>query len=219
MSYRGIMFDLDGTLANTLPDIMAAANHTVTSFGQAPISVEQCRALVGHGARHLLAGALGDHADGDLIGSAVQQFRAYYATHGLQFVKAYPGIPELLDSLQARGMKLSILSNKPDPAVHQVTSHLFDPNRFEVVQGHREAFALKPDPAAALNIARTVGIPAEQWAYVGDTAVDVATGKAAGMLAVGVTGGFRDEVELSEAGAELILRAPMELLGHLAIPN
>jgi len=214
-SYRGIMFDLDGTLADTLPDIVAAANHAVTSVGLLAISVEQCRELVGFGPRHLIAGALGDGATEEQISSAIQHFRDYYAERGLDFVKPYPGIPELLTTLQDRGMVLSVLSNKPDPAVHQVASHLFAPGIFHVIQGACDAYPLKPDPTAARTVAATVGLPAEAIAYVGDTAVDIETGHAAGMLAVGVTWGFRDREELSGAGADVIIDHPSELLKHI----
>lgn len=215
MPYRGIMFDLDGTLANTLPDILAAANHAVTTIGLPPINTERCRKLVGYGARHLLAGALGDNATEEDIVAATDRFRTYYAQRGLEFVQPYDGISSLLNALEARGMALSILSNKPDPAVHQVTSHLFDTTRFGAIQGACDQLPLKPDPTAALAVAAKVGLPVDQWAYVGDTAVDVETGLAAGMLAVGVTWGFRDEVELSAAGADVIINTPMELLDHL----
>ena len=215
MRIRGIMFDLDGTLANTLPDILAAANHAVTTANLPPVDVEQVRRLVGYGARHLLEGALGPDATEAEITAGLARFRGYYADHGLDYVQAYDGIDDLLDALEARGIVLTILSNKPDPAVHQVATHLFAASRFRVIQGACDELPLKPDPTAAHAVAEKAGLPPDQWAYVGDTAVDIKTGHAAGMCAVGVTWGFRDRAELTGANADVIIDAPMELMQHL----
>lgn len=214
MKHQAVMFDLDGTLADTLADITSAGNHVLARLGHPPIDQERYRYLAGQGARSLLCTALGPEKE-HLVPEGLAMFRAYYEVHGLDHVRPYRGIPDLMQELTKRGIRMAILSNKPEAAVHQVVQHLFDDDLFEIARGHLEtpgAPGLKPDPAGALAIADQFGIEPAAWIYVGDTRVDMETAHAARMFAVGVLWGFRDELELRESGAEAIIREPSELL-------
>src|SRR5690606_5089908 len=137
-------------------------------------------------------------------------FKAFQLEHAHKFTQPYPGISEMLDALAARGLRLAVLSNKPDAATRQVVAEKLPRWTFDVVHGHRENVPLKPDPGAALAIAEELAIEPSRWLYLGDTDVDMKTAMAAGMFAVGVLWGFRDEAELRENGARAIVKHPSE---------
>ena len=214
MPYQVAIFDLDGTLADTLADIAAAANYALTQLDRPTLDIERYPALVGRGAEWLMAGAIGaDHAHEHKRG--LRLFRDYYHTRGTEHTRLYPGVAELLDTLRYRGLKLAVLSNKPDPAVQQVLATFFSRWQFDAAQGQRDGMPLKPDPTAALGIARKLAIKPRNCLYVGDMAIDMQTARAAGMFGVGVLWGFRDEPELRNAGAQAIISLPGQLLDLL----
>ena len=215
MTYRGIMFDLDGTLADTLDGITQAGNHAFESLGGERFDRQRYRYLAGPGLEYLIRTGLGDTAGDEAVTRGMALFRAYYAEHWRETTRPYPGIADLLDALTARHLTLAVLSNKPDAATQEVMSHTFARWRFDAVRGHRDGAPLKPDPAAALDIAAELDIAPDRWLYVGDTDVDMRTGTGAGMFAVGVTWGFRDEAELRESGARAIIADPAALLDWL----
>lgn len=208
------MFDLDGTLADTLADIAAAANHALGTLGHAPIELPRYRYLAGQGLHSLMAEALdADHAD--KIDEGMAAFRAYYAEHYIDHTRPYAGIPDLLDELTRRSVPMTVLSNKPHPATQTVMAEVFGKWKFDMILGHRPGTPLKPDPASALEITRELKVEPARWVYVGDTKVDMETATAAGLFAVGVTWGFRDEPELVASGAKVIIHDPMELLAWI----
>jgi phosphoglycolate phosphatase len=208
------MFDLDGTLADTLADIAAAGNHVMQHFGRQPIPVPRYRTLAGQGARWLVEHAL--HSDDQtMIEEGVRLLKAFQLEHAHARTTLYPGIAELLDALAARRVPMAVLSNKPDAATVQLVSHLLGRWRFAAVRGHREGTPLKPDPASAIAIADELNILPSRWLYVGDTDVDMLTATGAGMFAAGVLWGFRDEDELRRSGAKAIVSEPVELLALL----
>ena len=135
----------------------------------------------------------------------MQLFRAYYADHNMDTTSLYPGISELLNAITSRKMKMAILTNKPDAAAHELTNKLMSQWDWDVVLGHREPYPVKPDPTSALAICEQLDIAPEHWLYVGDTRVDMETARNAGMFAIGVLWGFRDEPELRESGADMIV--------------
>ncbi len=212
--FDAVLFDLDGTLADTLVDIAAAANHALTQLGHAPIEVPRFRYLAGQGLEHLITHALGpSHASQREQGIAL--FRAYYKDHSLDHTRPFDGMAQVLDELPRRGVRMAVLSNKPHPATQFVMEKVFGAWTFDAVLGHREGSPLKPDPAGALEIARAMNIPTQRWLYLGDTMVDMQTAVAAGMFPVGVLWGFREEKELRENGAKAIIRHPSEMLNLL----
>tara|TARA_Y100001933_G_scaffold264744_1_gene332205 strand:- start:90980 stop:91627 length:648 start_codon:yes stop_codon:yes gene_type:complete len=204
MNYQAVMFDLDGTLADTLGDIMAAANHAFTTMGQPAQTYERFRYLAGQGLSRLFTDALPE-AECERVEEYMQLFRAYYADHNMDTTSLYPGISELLNAITSRKMKMAILTNKPDAAAHELTNKLMSQWDWDVVLGHREPYPVKPDPTSALAICEQLDIAPEHWLYVGDTRVDMETARNAGMFAIGVLWGFRDEPELRESGADMIV--------------
>ncbi|MCC6579179.1 MAG: HAD family hydrolase, partial [Phycisphaeraceae bacterium] len=209
-----ILFDLDGTLADTLEDIAQAANHALTALGQPARPVKEFRYLAGQGLQWLMDTALGE-AHRHLTPRGMELFRAFYKDHSFDHTGPYAGIPELLDELTARGVTMAVLSNKPHSATQQVMARLFARWKFAVVRGAMDGVPLKPDPAAAVEIVKQCGIPAEKWLYLGDTKVDMETASRAGMTPMGVLWGFRDEAELRESGAKVIVSHPGEVAGHV----
>ncbi len=212
--FSAVMFDLDGTLADTLADIAAAGNHVLHHFGRQPIPVQRYRTLAGQGAWWLVEHAL-ESNDKALISQGVELLKAFQLKHAHARTTLYPGVAELLDTLTARNVPMAVLSNKPDAATVQLVSHLLGRWRFTAVRGHREGTPLKPDPASAIAIADELSIPPARWLYVGDTDVDMLTATGAGMFAAGVLWGFREEDELRRSGAKAIVSEPMQLISLL----
>jgi phosphoglycolate phosphatase len=209
--FDAVMFDLDGTLADTLADIAAAGNYAIAQAGSPPHPVAAYRKLAGQGALYMIEGALApEHRD--QAQRCLVIFRKYQLEHGLDHTAPYPGMPELLDGLTQRGLKLAVLSNKSDAGTRLAVQRVLGKWHFDAVAGQRDDVPLKPDPAGAQAIARQMKIPIERWLYVGDTNVDMQTAKAAGMFAAGVLWGFRDEAELRDNGADVIVSHPTDLL-------
>jgi len=206
-----VLFDLDGTLADTLADLANATNHALATLGCAGHPVEKYRFFVGDGARNLLARALPAEKR-DLVDEGVRLMRAHYEAHCFDETRLYAGIPELIAALGAHGRKLAVLSNKPDDFTKRMIAHYFQPSPFAVVCGQLPDVPLKPDPSAALRIAEKLGVPPGQWLYLGDTNTDMRTARAAGMRAVGVLWGFRDREELIASGADLLVDEPEAVL-------
>lgn len=208
---RAVMFDLDGTLADTLEAIADAANHALRQFGRPTHPADAYRYLAGQGLTWLMEHALGpEHLH--LVEPAMELHREHYRQHADRTTRAYDGVPAMAAALVARGLTLAVLSNKPHEAVQPCVHHILPDVPFAAMQGVQLNGPLKPDPAGALAIAERLGIEPRDWLYVGDTRVDMLTGSAAGMFTVGVTWGFRDEAELRDSGAQAIIHHPAELL-------
>lgn len=212
MPYHAALFDLDGTLLDTLTDLADAANHALAAVGRPTHPRDAYRQFLGQGVRQLFLDALGP-GHHDLTDDAIAAHLAYYEDHRFDTTRPYPGIGPMLEGLAARGVKLGVLSNKPDDATKDVIAHYFPDTPWAWVRGHQVGTAPKPDPHAAREAVRTLGIPAQRWLYVGDTAVDMRTGKAAGMFTVGVSWGFRSVEELRGHGADAVVDTPGELVG------
>jgi len=211
---RGVMFDLDGTLADTLRDLADAANHAIALHGRAPHPLDAYRHFVGQGVENLFRAAL-ETEDDALVAPCVERFKRHLAAHQYDHSGPYDGVPQLLDALVRRGLKLAVMSNKPDDRCAEMVEELFGRWAWDAVRGHRAGYAVKPDPTAALEIAEELGVAPAAWMYVGDTRADMLTGTAAGFYTVGVTWGFRDEQELRTSGAHAIIHHPRALLDLL----
>lgn len=211
--WKAVVFDLDGTLTNTLHDIACAMNRALRLVGLAEHPVDAYRYMVGNGARTLAVRAVGEHQE--KMEEALRLYQAYYEKHTADTTRPYDGVMELLDELAARGLKLCVLSNKPHADTVGVIRHFFPNTAWAVVRGQMEGVPVKPDPAGAFAIAQALGVLPEECLYLGDTSVDMTTAGRAGMYAVGVLWGFRDEKELRESGARQIIQKPLELLQYL----
>jgi phosphoglycolate phosphatase len=207
---NGVIFDLDGTLIDSLADIAAAMNYALRSVGMPQHSLAGYRDRVGEGARQLTERSLPPGRD-DLVEGVLDTYRSYYRDHAVDATRPYPGIPELLAEIS---LPMAVVSNKPDPATRLVVAALFPGVPFRWVAGQRAGVPLKPDPFPAREAAERMGVAAADCAFVGDTRIDVATARAAGMTPIGVAWGFRPE-ELGAAGAEIVITTPAELLRWL----
>jgi phosphoglycolate phosphatase len=208
---RAVMFDLDGTLADTLVDLANATNWALTHLGCPTHSVESYRHRVGDGAQELCARALPADRQG-LLDEVLRLMRQHYDQHCFDLTKLYVGTPELISALTERRYRLAVLSNKPDDFTKRMIAHYFKPSPFDAARGQLPNVPLKPDPTAALQIAQELDIPPAHWLYLGDTNTDMRTACAAGMHAIGVLWGFRDRDELVESGAEHIVAKPEDVL-------
>ena len=210
MHIKAAVFDLDGTLTNTLNDIATAMNRSLRLHGLPEFSVDEYRYLVGDGAKKLAQRAVRNMQE--LAESVRREYQAYYQEHTLDTTRPYPGIPELLQALTERGIQVCVLSNKPHADTCGVVRHFFPEIPFAQIRGQVEGVPVKPDPTGALLIARTLGLKPEAFVYLGDTNVDMRTAVNAGMHPVGVTWGFRPAEELAQAGAEHLIGNPLDLL-------
>lgn len=214
MRFRAVIFDLDGTLANTLSDIAEAMNRALTAHDLPALDPDAYRSLVGEGVERLVERSVPIDRP-DLVGPVLEDLKRYYTAHMLDQTTAYPGIPELLDQLTERGLPMAVVSNKPEPATRAMVEQMFDRWRFTAVVGGTDGVPLKPDPTAVLKIARTLGVEPSVCVYLGDTMTDMQTAVAAGMYPVGVLWGFRDRDELSAHGAQALIKEPLDLLSLL----
>lgn len=217
MPYEAVLFDLDGTLIDSLEDLAAATNRTMQHYGFAPHPAEAYKYFVGDGVRKLVTRALPADRQGDqqLIEQCLATYAKDYGSNWNVRTALYPGIAEMLDGLVRRGLRLAILSNKPDPFTQLCVGTFLSAWKFEVIMGARPEFAHKPDPAAALAIARQMNLAPSRFLYLGDTSTDMQTACNAGMEPVGVTWGFRTRDELLSAGARRMVDRPAQILDLL----
>lgn len=209
--FDAVIFDLDGTLLDSVADIADAGNHAMAAVGRPTFPVDRYNTLAGQGLPFLIEHALGpDHQH--LFDPAIAAHRAYYAKHSGTHTRPFPGIADMLDNLTQHGLKLAVLSNKPHNHTGPDVHHHFGTKRFAQVYGHRDGYKPKPDPASAMELTGALGTTPDRVAYVGDTAADMQTGKAAGFFTIGVTWGFRDREELQAHGADAIIDSPDALL-------
>lgn len=212
--FDAVMFDLDGTLLDTLADIAAAGNHAMQQVGRPGYPLSDYRHLAGQGAPWLIEQALGpDHQH--LRDAALAEFKAYQLARGIDQTQPYPGIPEMLDEMARRKLILAVLSNKPDRATQHAVTMKLGRWSFASVHGHQESLPLKPDPTSALTIAGKLKIAPDRWLYLGDTRIDMLTAKSAGFFALGVAWGFRSQQELRDAGADRIISHPSQAIEWL----
>ena len=202
--YRTVLFDLDGTLLNTIADLAAAGNHVCRKNGWPEYSVAEFQAMVGHGIPNLVRTFSPESAqDPETLAASLAEFSAYYSTHSMDHTVPYPGIPELLDRLNAAGVQLAVCSNKADEFSRLLIEHYF-PGCFALVRGKREGVPVKPDPAVVHGILSELSADPAGALFVGDSATDVHTGHNAGLPVCAVTWGFRPRQSLEEAGADFL---------------
>jgi phosphoglycolate phosphatase len=213
MSRRAALFDLDGTLLDTLDDLADSMNAALAGLGFPTHPVEPYKQFVGDGVEHLAQRALpGEARNEENVLACVAAMREQYAERWAAKTRPYDGVVELLSQLRQRGVRTAVLSNKPDDFTVLMVGHYFADAALEVVRGARPGVPKKPHPAGALAVAETMGLDVSEFLYVGDTNTDMQTATSAGMFAVGVTWGFRSAAELQENGADALIDHPSQLL-------
>lgn len=211
---KACIFDLDGTLTNTLESMTYSVNLTLEEMGLSKITKDQCRVFVGNGARVLIEKSL--KAAGDTDASRIEEGMEIYGRifdrNCTYHVTPYEGIPEMLKALKDKGIQLAVLSNKPDRQTVKVVKAIFGEELFDYAQGQKEGIRRKPEPDGVWYLMEQMHVSKEECLYIGDSEVDAATGRNAGLKTIGVLWGFRDRKTLETAGADDLIDRPDELL-------
>ena len=215
--YKACIFDLDGTIADTVESIAYVGNKTLAYFHLPPIPVKDYNFYAGNGADELVRKMLeavpgGGQTDYEQVRTL---YRKWFEEDPFYHVKPFPGIVELLENLKKEGLKIAVLSNKPHRAAIEVVEKIFGREMFHKVQGQTEKVPRKPSPIGDLTIAKEFAVKPEECLYLGDTDTDMETGHGAGMFTIGVTWGFRPRKELEDHQADLIVDKPEEILEFL----
>ena len=206
------IFDLDGTLLNTIEDLGYAANHALQAHGYPTHSIASYPFFVGNGVRRLIQRVLPEDARTEAtIDRLLVTFKEYYNDHNTDYTKPYEGIPELLSLLSSRGVAIAVASNKYQAATEKLISHFFPTLSFIAVEGQKEGVPVKPDPSIVFEILAKAKTPKADTIYIGDSGVDMETARRACVDSVGVTWGFRPEKELVENHADTIVNSPGDI--------
>lgn len=214
---KAVIFDLDGTLSDSIASIKYSADKALELFGYGPFTEKQYKYFVGDGAANLVKRALIAGGDRELVHfeSAFARYQEIFREYCMYQVKPYDGIRELLAALKERGIKIAVLSNKPHANTIDVIEKLFGKDYFDRIQGQTENIAIKPSPEGVFLILKEWEMSPQDILYLGDTATDMRTGKGAGAFTIGALWGFRESEELEEGGADVLIGHPMELLEYI----
>lgn len=211
---RLAIFDLDGTLLDTLDDLAAASNHALEVCGLPPHPVAAFRMFVGNGAAKLIERMTpAELHTPELLRRLRAEFDAYYSAHGGELTVPFNGIPQMLNKLESLGVTMVVLSNKPHQFVETFVPDYFG-KRFTIVYGQREGFPMKPDKALIEDILEKTGIPADNSVYLGDSGVDMQTARNGKIKAIGALWGYRDRAELEQNGADAVISHPLQFLQY-----
>ncbi len=211
---KAVVFDLDGTLLNTLDNITAAVNHTLTAYGMPARTPAEVRAFVGNGVASLISRAVPDGTDEDTTARVLRDFRVYYAEHSLDLTAPYDGILPALARLKAAGTAMAVVSNKPEGSVEALCRHFFA-DFIGIALGDTPDRPRKPAPDGTLQVLARLGVSADEAIFVGDGDADVLTAGNAGLPCLGVTWGFRDAADLRAAGANHLVDTPIQMADYL----
>ena len=216
MKFEAVLFDLDGTLLDSIEDLTDSMNIVLDGFGFPGHDAEACKLFVGDGVEMFALRALPENQrDEAMVAQCAAEMRAEYRKRWSIKTRPYDGIPELLDDLTLRNLKLAVLSNKPEESTREMVAELLSKWRFYPVAGARASVPKKPDPTLAIEISRQLRLPADKFLYLGDTGTDMKTATGAGMFPVGALWGFRTAEELKDTGAEVLVAHPSEVLQFL----
>ncbi len=208
---QALFFDLDGTLINSIYDIGGAMNRALESLGQPGFSVEQYYRMVGNGMKKLCQRALAEDKQ-QLAEPLLARYQAEYLAHCCDDTQVYAGVPDLLQALRDRGLKLALITNKPADQAQKIMDALLPGAPLDIIWGQQPPFAVKPDPAVYFHVARQLGVDPRNTLYCGDSDVDIFFARNAGAKGVGCLWGFRGEEELKAAGAEFLVKRPLDIL-------
>ena len=212
---KAVLFDLDGTLANTLEDLANTGNTIVSALGVQPYETEAYKLFVGHGIPNLIERIVPKEMHTkELLDSCFVHFMEHYRAHYLDKTDVYDGMPMLVSELRKKGIKTAVVSNKIQEMTERIVQKLYG-NSFDLVLGKRQELPAKPDPAMLFYACRELGVEPDSCAFVGDSGMDMAAANAASMRAVGVLWGFRSREELEKNGSQYLARDAQELLNCL----
>lgn len=211
MKYKAVIFDLDGTLLNTLSDLADSANHVLSELSLPTHEYESYKYFVGNGIPKLIERCLPADRQ-ELHSKALSMFNEYYALHSKDKTAPYDGIKELLNSLSEKGLKLGVITNKAHGIAVKVVEEYFGKDIFGRIKGLDDSIKAKPDPSGALSVMESLGATPSEVLYIGDSGVDMQTAKNAGFTPLGVLWGFRKKDELIENGAKYIAQKPLDIL-------
>jgi phosphoglycolate phosphatase len=215
MSFNAIIFDLDGTLLNTLGDITDSVNRILSHEGFPNHNEEKIRSFIGHGIKSLLYNSLPpDKRDNYSVQNYLNAFRKDYSNNYYKKTLPYKGIIEMLDELTKKSIVMAVLSNKPDSLAKNCINKLLPEWKFKIILGSNDSFPLKPDPAGALYISEKLNIPPAEFLFLGDSVVDIQTALSAGMFSVGALWGFQPN-ELEGCGSHALIKHPLEIIKYL----
>lgn len=212
---KAIIFDLDGTLVDTATDLANSMNYALKKFGQPTHSVEVCKQMIGDGLKMFAQRALGKDSQ-HLRDEVIRAMKARYRDKCFECSRLYDGISEVVSKLREGGIRLAVLTNKDQDDAERIVEHFFGADTFEYVVGVVDGCGVKPDICGTMKIVESMGLGCEDFLILGDSAVDIETGAVAGIQSVGVSWGFRRREELVQAGAEVIIDRPVEILGLVA---
>lgn len=215
MKYSAVIFDLDGTLINSLEDLADSGNEALTKFGFSSHPADAYKKFIGNGLRQMMKAAARKEIDDCLVDMLWKECRNVYNKNYLKKTCLYDNVHKMLKELKKLEIKMAVCTNKPDKLANEVVDKLIGRNYIDVVYGERDGIPKKPDPTSLFEAARYLGLAPESIIYMGDSGVDMICGKRAGMLTAGALWGFRDKEELVECGAKILLETPMELLDFL----
>lgn len=207
------IFDLDGTLLDTLQDLAAAVNFALRKNGMEEHSIDDIRRFVGNGVRKLIERAVPDGSKNPRIDEVFADFRSYYMQHSLDTTKPYDGITEILQELKQRGCKMAVVSNKMMAATQELVAHFFPEIEVAIGENEAEGIRKKPAPDMVFEALNRLGAEAESAVYIGDSDVDIQTAKNAGVPCISVLWGFRNRKFLLEHGAQHFIEKPSEIIG------
>ena len=210
--FKAVIFDLDGTILNTIDELADSANHVLLAHGYPTHPTERYKTFVGNGIPKLVENMLPANFSPDEFERVLDDFQRYYDLHKEDKTAPYTGIPEMLRELRRNGLKICVLSNKQHDLSVQIVTHYFGNDVFEVIQGKCEKFPTKPNPASCNYVVSQLNIDKREILYVGDSNVDMQTGSNAGLKKCGVSWGFRSVEELAAAGADYIAHSPNDIL-------
>ncbi len=213
MKYEAVLFDLDGTLTNTLGDLANSVNFALREFGFPERTLEEVKSFVGNGVRRLIYLSVPENTDEETSESCLSVFKKYYKRHSLVETKPYDGIISMLESLKKQGIKTAVVTNKMHEAAEDIV-RIFFGGLIDITLGQVDGVAQKPQPDGIYHVLEKLGVPKEKAVYVGDSEVDCLTAKNAGITCIGVSWGFRDKSVLIENGADLIADTPEDIIEY-----
>ena len=210
MNWKAVLFDMDGTVLDTLDDLVDSVNRSLAEFSLPPVDSSVVRRNLGNGAAFLIAHCVPPGTGEDLCTRVLEFYKPWYDAHCKIHTRPYDGILPLMRKLRAHGLRLAVISNKPDTAVQELAA-VFFPGMLDVVVGESPGIRRKPSPDTVLEAISRMGLAVEDCVYIGDSEVDIETARSAGMICISVSWGFRDEEALFSSGASILVHTPEEL--------